>query len=88
MLGAEPHVAGAQPDLAVGDLQLLQTFLGVAGEGVVLLVRRFGGRDFDHLHLVELVSPDESPRVAAVAPRLGAEARRERAVADGEVALL
>ncbi len=51
--------------------------------------RRFlGPNELNQLDLVELVLTDETPNIAPVRAGLGAEARREGAVANGELCLV
>src|SRR5262249_37155680 len=94
VLAREPHlevvcllrrggeVTGAERDDAVVQLEAAQDLLGMASQELVLLGRRFGRRESDELHLVELVLPNETLDVLAMAAGFAPEARRVRRVRD------
>ena len=83
----EAHVAGAQRHDAIGQIEPLQHLLGAAEHALVLVRRLLRRRDRDELALGELVLPQHAARVLAGSARLGAEARRERGDAQGELVL-
>ncbi len=86
--GGETHVAGAEEHAAVGEAELFEDGLGVAGEGLVLFVGLFGRGELDQLDLLELVLTDHAADVFAVAAGFGAEAGGVGAVGDGELGLV
>ena len=71
----EAHVAGAQRQLAVRQLQQLQHALGVGGHAFQRLEGLGRLDDLHHLDLVELVLADHAAGVATGSARLTAEAR-------------
>ncbi len=75
---AKTHVAGAEDDGAIGQLQALQDALGVGGELFQRGGRFFCPRHPDELDFVELVLADEAAHVPPARPGLGTKARRMR----------
>lgn len=86
--GTEAHVARAQGDDAVGQLQLFQQGAGMAHHDLQLVeaVVRMGKTH--HLHLGELVQADQAARVLAGGTGFGTEAGRGGAVGAGQVGLV
>ena len=82
LAGAEAHIAGAQDDGAERQTEALQHFLGAGGHALVLVDCAFLIGDRDHLDLVELVLAQHAARVAPGRAGLGAEAWRQRGVAQ------
>ncbi len=72
----EPEVARAEADCPVMDPQLLQYLFGIERQFLKLVIGGLGRRELHHFNLVELVLPDEAPRVLAVRARLRPEAGR------------
>ena len=72
---AKTHVAGAEHNDAVGQLQQLQDLFGVAGQLLQRLEALVGGDDLHHLHLVELMLANKASGVFAAGSGFGAEAR-------------
>ena len=70
---AESHVAGAEEDDPVGQLEALEHVLGVLDQQLQLLARALGLDELDQLHLVELVHPDVAAGVLAGRAGLAAE---------------
>ena len=68
MAAREAHVAGAERDHAIGQLELLQDGFGVPGELLVRGVRLLRVHDLHQLDLVELVLADHAARVLAAEP--------------------
>ena len=66
--------------------QQLQDVLGVGHHGLQIVEALFGLGVLHHFHLAELVHADDAARVASGAARLFAEARRERAVLERQLA--
>ena len=64
----------------------LEHILGVGEQGFQLVVAGPGFDELDHLHLVELVHADKSPRVLAVASGLAAETGRVGGEVDRQIA--
>ena len=85
---AEAHVARAERDNAVGQLEQLKQLAGVAAHDFKLVKAVVGVGKAHHFHLGELVHADKPARVLARAARLGAEAGRGRAVGAGQVGLV
>ena len=81
---AKAHVAGAQGDDAVGQVEGLKHRLGVAHHFFQRSVAVVGVDDLHHLHLVELVLADHAARVAPGAAGLRAEAGAVRSELDGQ----
>jgi hypothetical protein len=76
------QVAGGDVDHPVRQLQGLEDLLLAGQQQLVLGGRRLGEHERHHLHLVELVDPEDAPGVLAVGPDLAAEAGREADVAQ------
>ncbi|MPN30922.1 hypothetical protein SDC9_178393 [bioreactor metagenome] len=70
----EAHVAGAQRDDAVGQLEPLQDGFGVADHFLERSFALIRGDDLHHFDLVELMLADHAAYVAPAAARFGAEA--------------
>src|SRR5438105_10993824 len=56
------EVAGAKFNHAIMQPEQLQNFLGIGGQSFMLLVGTLRGGDFDQLHLVELMNPNDPAR--------------------------
>ncbi len=66
------------------NAETLQYLLGVERQLFQFVVRGLGCRELHEFHLVELVLPDETPRVLSIRARLGTEAGRIGHVVDGQ----
>ena len=75
--GAKTHVAGAERDDAMRQVQFLQDFLRRVGHALMLGRRLFRRGDGHQLDLGELVHAGHAARVLAGRARLGAKTRRE-----------
>ena len=64
LAGAKTHITRTQAHNPVGQAQLLQNGLGVAGHGLQRGVAGVGVNDLHHLYLVKLVLPDQAACVA------------------------
>ena len=83
----EAHVAAAEAQDAVGELQLLQQSLHVLEHLPVALGTVLGRVDAHDFYLRELVQAVQAAHVLAVGASLAAEALRVGAVLDGQVGL-
>src|SRR5579871_2001706 len=88
LLRRETHVAGAQRDDAVVQIQPAQHLLGARQHTLMLVLALLGRRDRNELDLGELVLADHAARVLAGGTGLGAEARRERREAHRQFGLV
>ena len=84
----EAHVATAETEDVIGELQLLQQALYVGQHLLERLVRVLRGVDAYDLHLVELMQAVQAAHVLAVRAGLAAEAGRVGAALDGQVLLV
>src|SRR5215475_1493907 len=75
-LRGEPHVAGAQRDHTVVQIEAPQHFLGAGEHAFVLVFALLRRGDGDEFHFVELVLADHAARIFAGRTGLGAKARR------------
>ena len=73
---AEAHVAGAQRQHPIRQLQQLQHLLGVRRQAFQRLEGLARFDDLHHFDLVELMLTDHATRIAAGRARLATEARR------------
>ncbi len=75
LLRGKAHVAGAERDQAVVQIEPAQDFLGAGEHALVLVPALLGRGDGDELDLVELVLADHAARILARGARLGAKTR-------------
>src|ERR1700722_10962203 len=78
LLRRKAHVAGAQRDDAIVQIEPAQHLLGAGEHALVLVPALLRRRDRHELDLGELVLADHPARILAGGAGLGAEARRER----------
>ena len=79
------HVAAAQAQHAVGEVQLLEQAFHVGQHGFQGIVALVGLRDLHNFHLVELVQAVEAAHVGAPGAGLAAEAGRVAGHAHGQL---
>src|SRR5262249_44373702 len=75
LLGGKAHVAGAERDHAVVQIEPAQNFLGAGEHALVLVPALFGRGDGDEFDLVELMLADHAASILTLGARLGTETR-------------
>src|SRR5205085_2860791 len=81
----ESEIASTERQPPERKLEPLQHFFRVLGQRLQLRIRLLGRRQFDELHFIELVLPDQASDILSVRSGFASETRRIRRVTNRQI---